>query len=149
MYRTIPRLLLDAADRDPDGAWLRSDDGEWSFAQAAGWVGASMQRLRDAGLAHGDLVVLTARSTPAYLISWFAVTALGAIAVPTNPRGTWAELSGLLRQTRPRLVVTDDGLRELVAEAGVAAIPGLDVLHVNDVVTDEQGVRGDNGSFTP
>lgn len=149
MYRTIPQLLLDAADRDPDGAWLRTDVGVWSFAQAAGWVGASMQRLREAGLVRGDLVVLTARSTPGYLISWLAVCAMGAIAVPTNPRGTWGELSGLLRQTRPRLVVTDGGLRELVAESGVASIPGLDVLHVNDVVTDERGVIAEPGAFTP
>jgi len=149
VYRTISQLLLDAADRDPDGAWLRTDDGVWSFAEAAGWVGASMQRLREAGLVRGDLVVLTARSTPGYLISWLAVCAMGAIAVPTNPRGTWGELSGLLRQTRPRLVVTDGGLRELVAESGVASIPGLDVLHVNDVVTDERGVIAEPGGFTP
>ncbi|MBA2553223.1 MAG: 5-methyltetrahydropteroyltriglutamate--homocysteine methyltransferase, partial [Geodermatophilaceae bacterium] len=35
---TIPGLLTAAADRDPDGIWLRTDEGTLSFAAAAGQV---------------------------------------------------------------------------------------------------------------
>jgi crotonobetaine/carnitine-CoA ligase len=104
---TIPGLLLHAADRDPDGIWLRTDEGQLSFAGAAGEVARVAQRLADAGVAAGDLVVLTARGTPPYLLCWLALTSMGAVAVATNPANTDAELAGLIGQVRPKLVVTD------------------------------------------
>jgi crotonobetaine/carnitine-CoA ligase len=115
MNDTIPGLLLRAADRDPDGIWLRTDDGQLSFAGAAGEVARVAERFADAGVAAGDLVVLTARGTPPYLLCWLALTSMGAIAVATNPANTEAELAGLIGQVRPRLVVTDaeiDGLTD-------------------------------------
>ena len=36
--RTIPQVLADAAARDPDGVWVRSDEGTLSFAGALGQV---------------------------------------------------------------------------------------------------------------
>ena len=64
MTETIPGLLLRAAERDPDGVWLRSDDGQLTFAAAAAEVARVAVRLADAGVGRGDLVVLTARNTP-------------------------------------------------------------------------------------
>jgi carnitine-CoA ligase len=109
--RTIARLLVDAADRTPDRTWLRTDEVELSFAAAAAAVGGMAARLRARGIGHGDLVMLTARTTPPYLLAWLAVTALGAIAVTTNPAATAAELAGLVEQTKPRLGITDSGIQ--------------------------------------
>jgi non-ribosomal peptide synthetase component F len=67
--RTIPQVLADAAARDPDGIWVRSDEGTLSFAGALGQVTAAARGLRDAGVGHGDLVMVTARTTPEYLIA--------------------------------------------------------------------------------
>jgi crotonobetaine/carnitine-CoA ligase len=113
-YRTIPQLLFDAAARDADGAWLHRDGTALSFADAAAAVGGRAFRLREWGIAHGDLVLLTARTTPEYLLAWLAVTSVGAIAVSTNPASTRAELAGLIGQTRPRVVVTDAALRPAI-----------------------------------
>ena len=129
-YRTIPRLLLDAAARDPGGAWLHADGTKLCFAAAAGAVGGRVAMLREHGIAHGDLVLVTARTTPAYLLTWLAITSMGAIAVSTNPASTRDELAGLLGQTRPRAVVTDTDLRPLIDHPDV-----LDV--------DELGAAGD------
>jgi crotonobetaine/carnitine-CoA ligase len=109
--RTIPQLLADAAARDPDGTWIRADDGALTFSAAAAEVAARSAALRAHGVRHGDLVALTARTTPPYLLTWLAITSLGAIAVPMNPASSPVEFAGLLAQTRPRAVVTDDGLR--------------------------------------
>ncbi|HEY2127553.1 MAG TPA: AMP-binding protein, partial [Streptosporangiaceae bacterium] len=79
--RTIPQVLADAAARDPDGIWVRSDAGTLSFAAALGQVAAAAASLRDAGVRHGDLVMVTARTTPEYLICWLALTTLGAVVV--------------------------------------------------------------------
>jgi crotonobetaine/carnitine-CoA ligase len=134
--RTIPQVLADAAARDPDGVWVRSDEGTLSFAGALGQVVAAAQRLRDAGVGHGDLVMVTARTTPEYLICWLALTALGAVVVSVNPRSAPAELAGLAQQTRPRALVTDAGLAALVSQAGVAGLLPLGVLDAGELAGD-------------
>jgi crotonobetaine/carnitine-CoA ligase len=140
VYRSIPQLLADAAARDAEGSWLRTDDVRLTFAEAAAAVGGRAATLQEHGLARGDLVVLTARTTPQYLLAWLAVTSLGAIAVPTNPASSGAEFTGLLAQTRPRLIVTDTELRPLIesidtASAGVLDVDGL-ASDVTDLRTD-------------
>ena len=146
MYRTIPRLLADAAERDAEGVWLRTDDGTLSFAEAAAVVGRVAARLRAHGVGHGDLVALTARNTPPYLLCWLAITSLGAIAVPSNPASTAVELGGLLDQTKPASVITDAALRDLVGGVAVLDVdelagdwtaPGSDLLDVGAAVADD------------
>ena len=124
MPDTIPGLLAEAASRDPDGTWLRTDEGALTFGQAAGAVARTAAALREAGIRPGDLVVLTARGTPPYLLCWLALCNLGAVAVATNPAGTPAELAGLLGQTRPRALVTDPGVPAVLpAAAGPGGPP--------------------------
>ena len=136
MYRTIPQLLSDAATREASGIWLRADDATWTFSAAADEVGARAAGLRARGVSHGDLVELTARTTPSYLLTWLAITSLGAIAVPMNPASTPAEFAGLLDQTNPKLVITDAELRP--------SLPSTDVLlDVDDLATDPASLPTD------
>jgi carnitine-CoA ligase len=114
---TIPRLLETAADRDPGGTWIRSDAGTLTFGGTVAAVGLTAETLRAAGVRRGDLVMLTARTTPQYLLCWLALTAMGAVAVAVNPRSSAAELDGLVGQVRPRLLISDDGLADLVSAA--------------------------------
>ena len=107
---TIPRLLDRAAERDPAVTWLRTDDLTLTFAQAAGRVSAIAGDLAERGIGHGDVVMLTARTTPPYLLSWLAVTALGAVTVPVNPASAPAELTGLVGQVRPKAILTDPAM---------------------------------------
>src|SRR5258705_7142019 len=126
--RTIPQVLADAAARDPDSIWVRSDEGTLTFAGALGQVAAAARRLRDAGVGHGDLVMVTAWTTPEYLICWLALTALGAVVVSANPRSAPAELASLAQQTRPRALITDPGLAALVTQARKAGLLPLGLL---------------------
>lgn len=142
MPDTIPSLLLGAAERDPGGVWLRTDDGELGFAATTVAVARLAGRLRESGVRRGDLVVVTTRTTPPYLLVWLALASLGAITVPTDPSATAAELTGLLDQTRPRAFVTDT---ELLAGApelgGMAELGALDV----GVLVGDWRVLGDGG----
>ena len=127
MADTIPELLAAAAARDPDGVWLRTDDGTLAFAGAAAQVARLAGRLGEAGVRRGDLVVVTARTTPPYLLCWLALAALGAISVPTDPSATADELGGLLRQVRPRRLVSDADLMAVVQAAGAGTSELLDI----------------------
>jgi carnitine-CoA ligase len=133
--RTIPEVLLTAASRDPDGVWVRADEGSLTFSAAAARVARTARALCQAGVRHGDLVMVTARTTPPYLICWLAVAALGAVTVSVNPRSAPAELAGLVRQTQPRAIITDRHLASLIAEAEVGT-PPLGLLDVAELTGD-------------
>jgi crotonobetaine/carnitine-CoA ligase len=133
---TIPELLAGAAERDPDGEWVRTDDGTLSFGAAAARVAALADRFADAGVRAGDLVALTARTTPEYLLAWLALGSLGAVSVPTDPAASSAERAGLLGQVRPTHVVTDALLRADVEAAVASSSPSSVVLDVDTLVGD-------------
>ncbi|MGP8001397.1 MAG: AMP-binding protein [Streptosporangiaceae bacterium] len=138
-------MLADAAARDPDGVWVRSDAGTLSFAGALGQAAAAAASLRGAGVRHGDLVMVTARTTPEYLISWLALTALGAVVVSVNPRSAPAELAGLARQTGPCALISDQGLAGLIREAGITGLPPLGVLDAAELAGDWAQASGPPG----
>jgi crotonobetaine/carnitine-CoA ligase len=114
---TIPRLVDRAAQRDPDGIWLRTDEVTLTFGQAAAKAGAMAAALSDTGIGYGDLVMLTAKNTPGYVLSWLALASIGAVSVPVNPGSSLAELAGLIGQVEPLAVLTDDELEPVIADA--------------------------------
>jgi len=138
-YRTIPEVLADAARRDPDGTWLRTDEGSLTFGGAAAQVAITALALREAGVNRGDLVLVTARTTGAYLLCWLALAALGAVTVSANPRSAPAELAGLARQTSPRAIITDPGLASLTSEADVAGRAAVGVLDADELTVGWPG----------
>src|SRR5690348_17923710 len=101
-FRTIPEVLTDAARRDPDGTWVRTDDGSMTFGAAAAQVAATAAALRAAGVEHGDDVLVTARTTAPYLLCVLALAGAGAGTVAADPRSAPAQLAGLAHQrTQP------------------------------------------------
>jgi len=148
-YRTIPGVLAGAAGRNPDGIWLRTDDGELTFGGAAAQVAATAQALRDAGVGRGDLVLVTARTTGPYLLCWLALTSIGAVVVSANPRSAPAELAGLAHQTSPRAIITDSGLATLVSEADIAGLAPLGLLDADELTAGWRGRSADPGGPPP
>jgi crotonobetaine/carnitine-CoA ligase len=126
-------LLTAAAERDPDGVWLRTDDVELTFREAYQVVAAAADALRAQGVRPGDTVLVTARTTPPYLIAWLALAAVGAVTLPTNPDSAPAELLGLASQTRPRLIVSDPLLRPVIEASGALALSELGVIDAAEV----------------
>jgi carnitine-CoA ligase len=132
---TIPGVLFAAAERDPDKTWLRTDDSTLTFAEAALRVGALRRHLLDAGIGPQDIVMLTTRNTPSYLLCWLALASMGAIALTVDPKGTAQEFAGFLRQVRPRCVISDDDLSLTLAEADAVSLTVLGVLDIENLLT--------------
>ena len=140
---TIPALLAAAVERDAGATWLRTDEGTLTFGSATDQVARLAGRLRDAGVGHGDLVLVTARTTPPYVLCWLALASLGAVTVPTDPGATVDELAGLVHQVVPRMIVTDAALRPQVVEARrQLAIEVLDIDALVEDWTSDDGVDG-------
>ena len=94
----------------------------------AGWfraVAALAAHLRGAGVGHGDRVAIAMRNLPEWPVAFFAVTVLGAIAVPLNAWWTGAELAYGVATAGCKVVIADpERLDRLTATAG--ALDGVD-----------------------
>jgi crotonobetaine/carnitine-CoA ligase len=131
LIETIPDLFGRAVDRAAGRPWVITDDGSWTYGEAAREVDRIAAGLHATGARPGDRVLVTARNEPRYLFTWLALMQLGAVQVPINPSGTDVELAGFVSQVRPRLIVTDSGLRARVTS--VAA--GTPVADVDELAT--------------
>jgi len=133
MPETIPELFDEAVAAVPDKVWLVAGDESFTYAEARARLGRAAAALRQAGLGPGDLVLATMRSTPDHLFTWLASAYAGTILVTANPRSAEAELAGLLRQVRPRLVVSD---------AAIEGAVGVETLFENEAVFEGPGPAG-------
>ena len=106
----IPTLFRAAVDDASSKLWLLAGDRTWTYGEALDQVERAASALRSNGIVVGDRVVVTARNTAEYLLTWFALMEVGAIQVLINPASSPAEIAGFVAQVDPRLVVTDAAL---------------------------------------
>lgn len=134
MKRTISALFRQAVDDVPGKLWLFGEDGSRrTYGEALQLVERAASWFRAAGVGRADRVLVTADSTPAYLLCWLGLMEIGAVQVAVNPASSKEELIGLIRQVDPRLVVThqalvpvvDGGLRLVGSAAGRACVEEL------------------------
>ncbi len=112
--RTLPRILTRQAERHGDRILLRSGGVEWTYretaAMAARWAG----HLRDAGVGAGDRVAVLSGNRPEFLQVYLGCAWLGAIATPINTALKGAQLAHVLDNSKPRLLVIETSLRDLL-----------------------------------
>ncbi len=126
--QTIPEALDQAAENYRDDEALIDGTDRLSFGQLAERVDHVARSLVASGIEPGDRVALWAPNTPEWVITSFAVYAVGAVLVPLNTRYRGEEAGHVLRTSRARLLftVTDmlgSDLVELLAD-----VPGLESL---------------------
>jgi long-subunit acyl-CoA synthetase (AMP-forming) len=119
---TIPELFDEAVAAAPSRVWLRTDGRSFTFGEAHALVERAASAMGRLGVGRGDLVLATARNTPEYLFAWLATTCAGAIVVAVNPLAGDRELTALIRQVQPRLVVTDGDAPDAVRSAGAVTV---------------------------
>jgi carnitine-CoA ligase len=142
LKRTIPALFRRAVDDAGESTWLLAGDRVYTYVQALERIERAASAFRAVGVGTTDRVLVTARNTPEYLLSWFALMEIGAVEVPINPKGVGAELTGFVRQVTPMLVVTDDEL-EASVDAGIheagARAARVDVRELFEAPPDGRG----------
>jgi len=121
MRRTIPNLFRHAVEEAPDKVWLLADTGALTFSEALDRIERGASWCRAAGVEPGDRVLVTARNTPDYLLSWLALMEVGAIQVPINPASLATEVTGFVGQAEPHLIVTDAALAPVYLSRGILA----------------------------
>jgi crotonobetaine/carnitine-CoA ligase len=132
--RTISQVFEDTVDRSPSKEWLTYEDQTYTYEQAHGSIGRAAGALAELGVERGTRVMATTRNSPEYLFTWFAVTHLGAILTTVNPKSTGEELAGLIAQVRPRVVVSDPGLKDVAKTAASRAAADTSVVMVDELL---------------
>ena len=124
------RQLFDAARGHGERTFLVFEDERWSFARVMASVDALAAALVSRyGVRPGDRVAIGMRNYPEWVVSFAAVTSIGAISVSLNAWWGDEELAFALEDSSPRVLVADrERATRAAGVAGVAAGLGIVVV---------------------
>ncbi|MBR9911397.1 MAG: ATP-dependent acyl-CoA ligase [Gammaproteobacteria bacterium] len=78
------RILEKRAAQQPDATFFTFEDQVFSYADFNARANQMARRLREEGVEYGSAVAVLMKTSPDYLLLWFALGKLGAIEVPIN-----------------------------------------------------------------
>jgi acyl-CoA synthetase (AMP-forming)/AMP-acid ligase II len=117
--------LLRASARFGEAEYLVTDRETITFAQHLAMAGALATALREEyGVRPGDRVAICAANSPQWILSFWAVVSLGAVAVGVNSMWAPDELRYGLELTEPAVLIADERRRELL---GPVDLPVIDI----------------------
>ena len=105
---TIPRALIEAADRFGDAEALVDGDTRLSWAQVLDDVRSAARCYLALGVEPGDRVAVWAPNTQHWVIAALGAHYAGATLVPVNTRFTGHEALDVLERTRAKVLVGTD-----------------------------------------
>lgn len=108
----------------PHAVFIRTPGNlSWTYAQLEAVTSELGLRLRAAGLRSGDRLVAVLERSPWNIFLYLACARAGVVYVPLNPRLTPGELSPIVADADPSLVVCDPALEPVLRQAlGVPAV---------------------------
>jgi carnitine-CoA ligase len=135
--RTINDLLDEQIERNGDRTFLIFEDRdgivtEYSYRELGEQVRRCAGGLHELGIGRHDFVVVHLVNRPEFLITWFAMTRLGARMAPSNVANTAGEIEHILNVSEARLVVTESAFADAVQNG--LALAGSDA---TVVIVDE------------
>ena len=134
-------LFAIGRERQPDKTAIEFMDSRGTLAlqrlsfaelqrQAQEWAAAFVRM----GVRKGDRVALYLCNRPEFVIAYLATLEAGAVMVPINLRYRRRELSHILNDAEPALLIIEEAQRSVLDEiVGVEIGPGLKVLSVDRV----------------
>lgn len=135
---TIHAALDQAAGRFKESPFILTDEQSWSYSDVALWSAQLAAGLQQAGVLPGDKVAMILGNYPEFVALKYAISRVGAIAVPINTLNRRDDLCYLLQQSDAALLVTMDCFRgndylealdaiapDWMASGGGTAVPAL------------------------
>ena len=98
-------ILEDTCHRFPERNFLSYKDVHFTFEEMDRAVCALGARLRDLKIAKGDKVALMLPNIPEFVVAYFAVLRIGAVAVTLNPASTPYEMTHLLNNSESKVLI--------------------------------------------
>lgn len=128
---TVPDLLRIQVERNPDKEFLVFEDDQGTvtrltYADTAERVAQLANYLDDHGIGAGASVAIMLANCPEFIIAWFAVSGIGAVAVPVNVHYSANELAYLIQNSETAAIVTEPRHVDLFSQIG-AGMGGVSV----------------------
>lgn len=128
-------MLTQTAERYPEHIALIFKDVNLTYRELNALVNSFANALLEIGISPGQTVCLLMTNRPEYLISWFAITRIGAVVSPMNPSYKEREVAYQLSNSEAVAVIVQQSLLPLV-QAARAETPTLK--YVVTVGSDQQ-----------
>ena len=107
--RILSTILTRQAAQYRDRTLFVFGETRWSYAETAAIAAASAARLMRAGIRAGDRVALMCSNRPEFLEVYLGCAWMGAVTVPINTALRGIQLSHILRNSTPKLLVIESG----------------------------------------
>lgn len=156
--QTIHETLDEAAKTFPERPLIITNERSWTYREVSEWSRSVAAGLLRNGVKRGDKLAIVLANYPEFVALKFAISRIGAVAVPINILNRRDELRYLLEQSESVALVTMDRFRDydyLAAldeiapgweqEAGGSALPNLRTVIV--FATGESPARGGTVNF--
>lgn len=114
---TISTALHDICLMDPAGSALRYKDTRVPKGELYRLVHSTAAALRNAGIKRGDRIAMLAENCLEIMYVYYACARIGAVFVPLNANLTVSEVAYVARHSRVSLLLHDDTLAAVAAEA--------------------------------
>jgi long-chain acyl-CoA synthetase len=124
MSQTFAQILRQHAADTPQAPALTFEDTTWSFAQLDALSSRSARALQAEGVGPGDRVALLTKNRAECYELMFACNKIGAILVGLNWRLAPPELTAIVADATPTVVIAGPGEQALLGDAA-RATPGL------------------------
>lgn len=95
------------ADRTPQRPFVVTVEKSFSYAEVYSLSRRFATVLRERGIGKGDHVALISGNSAAFLVSWFGINAVGAVAVCLNDQLMGDSIDYLVAQSDSKLIVAD------------------------------------------
>jgi amino acid adenylation domain-containing protein len=119
---SFPRLFEAEAERKPDAVALVHQSQHLSFGELRRRSHRLARRLRELGVSPEALVATYLDRSPELVIALLGILEAGGVYVPLEPNHPGERIELLLRDTRPRAVVTRERLRKDLPDEGAEIV---------------------------
>ena len=128
----------------PTKTAIRFEGEDIGYARLAETIGRYARALKNVhGVGRGDRVAYLGFNSPAMLALFFACARTGAMFSPLNWRLVAPELAYMLGDSKPRVLIADDGFAELAREAA-AACPDTALVPAEEIARDADTAGGED-----
>lgn len=114
------------AERRPDAEALIHGETRWSYETLNWRIARLAQALAAAGVTRGDRVATLQTPHPDYVVAMLATARLGAIWVGLNPRYQLEELLHVVKDSRPKLLLTRSCIADRSYAGEIAVLTNVD-----------------------
>jgi len=123
-YRTIPEMVLSAADRFGDAEAVVDGPLRLTFAQVVQRIRCAAGAFAELGIEKGDRVAVWAPNCAEWIIAAFGLLTAGGVLVPVNTRFKPEEAADIIGRSGAKAVLVQKGFLGLdyTAPAGVPVI---------------------------